>query len=87
MVAVAAVVVANGDPGIWVKAPEVEVIAKTDTVLVEALVTNMKCSAESMTKEEGEMPTMKGDPATGWRVPVPWVIAYAKTDLKLGVRT
>jgi hypothetical protein len=29
------------------------------------LVTNMKCSAASTVKEEGEMPTEKGDPATG----------------------
>ena len=70
IVLVAAVLVAKGDPGIWVRAP-VGVIAKTDTVLVEALVTNIKCSAESMVKEEGDMPTVKGDPATGWRVPAP----------------
>lgn len=68
-VLVGVVIVLNGDCGITAKAPEVELIAKTDTALVEAFVTNMKCSAGSIVNDDGDGPTRKGEPATGCKAP------------------
>ena len=74
-VLVGTVMVLNGDCGIAANAPEVELIAKTETVLVDAFVTYMKCSAGSIANEEGDGPTRKGDPATACNAAVPDVIA------------